>query len=142
MHSFIFLTSGSNWESFVLQAYRVDKLSHLLMLPLSMIGIFVLMSMVTALCSATLYSLSYALLHCATSCSLCYLVLSALRCALCSTLCPLCYALPSALRSALCATLCPLCYALRSALPLAHFCSTLCSLPLAHLCALFLVRSA
>ena len=37
VHSFIFLTSGSNWESFVLQAYRVDKMSHFLFLPLSMI---------------------------------------------------------------------------------------------------------
>lgn len=46
--SFVFLTSGENWDVFVYQGYRVSKMSHFLFVPLSLMGIFVLVSMVSS----------------------------------------------------------------------------------------------
>jgi len=46
--TFIFLTSGENWDQFVYQGYAQDKMSFLLFVPLSFVGIIMLMSMVIA----------------------------------------------------------------------------------------------
>jgi hypothetical protein len=46
--TFIFLTSGENWDQFVYQGYAQDKMSFLLFVPYSFAGIIMLMSMVIA----------------------------------------------------------------------------------------------